>query len=70
MIPRAQSMKRALVADDKARGRELPDAVKSAVSVLIIDDNSGSLELLSKALAQPGLEAKFSSVEELVAVQF
>ena len=29
---------------------------KSAVSVLIIDDNPASLELVSTALAQPGLE--------------
>jgi len=31
-------------------------AVKSAASLLIIDDNLGSLELLSNALGQPGLE--------------
>lgn len=30
-------------------------AVPSAISLLIIDDNPGTLELLSKALAQPGL---------------
>jgi hypothetical protein len=28
----------------------------AALSLLIIDDNEGSLELLSSALAQPGLE--------------
>jgi len=31
-------------------------AAKPAVSLLIIDDNPGSLEMLSSALAQPGLE--------------
>lgn len=31
-------------------------AVKSAVSLLVIDDNTGNLELLANALAQPGLE--------------
>jgi DNA-binding NtrC family response regulator len=34
----------------------MSDAHKPAVSLLIIDDNPGSLELLSTALAQPGLE--------------
>ena len=35
-----------------------------ALSVLIIDDNSGSLELLSTALAQPGLEILTASDPE------
>ena len=35
---------------------QISGAVKSAASLLIIDDNPGSLELLSSALAQPGLE--------------
>jgi DNA-binding NtrC family response regulator len=34
----------------------MPAAPHPAISLLIIDDNSGSLELLSTALAQPGLE--------------
>ena len=39
-------------------------AVTSAISLLIIDDNPGSLELLSKALAQPGLEILTASDPE------
>ena len=39
-------------------------AVKSAVSLLIVDDNPGSLELLSNALAQPGLEILTASNPE------
>jgi DNA-binding NtrC family response regulator len=38
--------------------------VKAAVSLLIIDDNLGSLELLSNALAQPGLEILTTSDPE------
>ena len=34
----------------------MPNTVDPAVSLLIIDDNPGSLDLLSSALAQPGLE--------------
>jgi DNA-binding NtrC family response regulator len=34
----------------------MTSTAKAAVSLLIIDDNRGSLELLSHALAQPGLE--------------
>jgi DNA-binding NtrC family response regulator len=34
----------------------MASAAKSAISLLVIDDNPGSLELLSNALAQPGLE--------------
>jgi DNA-binding NtrC family response regulator len=34
----------------------MSDGRNAAISLLIIDDNSGSLELLSTALAQPGLE--------------
>ena len=37
---------------------------KPAVSLLIIDDNPGSLELLSAALAQPGLEILTASEPE------
>jgi len=33
-----------------------PSAAKSALSLVVIDDNPGSLELLSSALAQAGLE--------------
>jgi DNA-binding NtrC family response regulator len=39
-------------------------AVKPAVSLLIIDDNPGSLEMLSSALAQPGLEILTASDPE------
>ena len=39
-------------------------AAKSAVSLLVIDDNPGSLELLSNALAQPGLEILTASNPE------
>ena len=35
-----------------------------ALSVLIIDDNEGSLEMLSAALAQPGLEILTASDPE------
>ena len=35
-------------------------AAKSAVSLLVIDDNPGSLELLSNALAQPSPALRFS----------
>ncbi len=34
----------------------MADSNGAAISLLIIDDNAGSLELLSSALAQPGLE--------------
>jgi DNA-binding NtrC family response regulator len=37
---------------------------KTALSLLIIDDNTGSLELLSSALAQPGLEILTASDPE------
>jgi DNA-binding NtrC family response regulator len=37
---------------------------KSAVSLLVIDDNPGSLELLSNALVQPGLEILTASNPE------
>ena len=39
-------------------------AAKSVVSLLVIDDNPGSLELLSNALAQPGLEILTASNPE------
>jgi DNA-binding NtrC family response regulator len=39
-------------------------ANKAALSLLIIDDNTGSLELLSSALAQPGLEILTASDPE------
>ncbi len=39
-------------------------AVTSAISLLIIDDNPGSLELLSRALAQPGLDILTTSDPE------
>src|SRR5580704_15516498 len=39
-------------------------AAKPAVSLLIIDDNLGSLEMLSSALAQPGLEILTASDPE------
>ena len=35
-----------------------------AVSLLVLDDNPGSLELLSSALSQPGLEILTSSDPE------
>ena len=37
---------------------------KHALSLLIIDDNAGSLELLSNALAQPDLEILTASDPE------
>jgi DNA-binding NtrC family response regulator len=42
----------------------MSEAFKLAVSLLIIDDNPGSLELLSTALAQPGLDILTSSDPE------
>ena len=39
-------------------------AVTSAISLLIIDDNPGTLEVLSKALAQPGLDILTTSDPE------
>src|SRR5208282_863981 len=42
----------------------MTDAHKAAISLLIIDDNPGSLELLSTALAQPGLEVMIASDPE------
>ena len=42
----------------------MPNTVISVVSMLIIDDNPGSLELLSDALAQPGLEILTASDPE------
>ena len=39
-------------------------ATKAAVSLLIIDDNAGSLELLASALAQQGLEILTASDPE------
>ncbi len=42
----------------------MPDARKPPISLLIIDDNPGSLELLSIALAQPGLEILTASDPE------
>ena len=42
----------------------MTSAVKPAVSLLIIDDNTGSLELLSSALAQQGLEILTASDPE------
>jgi DNA-binding NtrC family response regulator len=42
----------------------MSDPRKPAVSLLIIDDNPGSLEMLSSALAQPGLEILTSSDPE------
>ena len=39
-------------------------ALKPAVSLLVIDDNPGSVELLSTALAQPGLEILTASNPE------
>ena len=42
----------------------MPGSVETAISLLIIDDNPGSLELLSNALAQPGLEILTASNPE------
>jgi DNA-binding NtrC family response regulator len=42
----------------------MPDARKPPISLLIIDDNPGSLELLSSALAQSGLEILTASDPE------
>jgi DNA-binding NtrC family response regulator len=42
----------------------MSDAHKPAISLLIIDDNEGSLELLSTALAQPSLEILTASDPE------
>ena len=42
----------------------MPDARNPALSLLIIDDNPESLELLSSALAQPGLEILTASDPE------
>jgi len=42
----------------------MPTIVDSAVLLLIIDDNPGSLDLLSSALAQPGLEILTASDPE------
>ena len=42
----------------------MSDAHRPAISLLIIDDNPGSLELLSSALAQPGLEILTASDPE------
>ena len=39
-------------------------APRSALSLLVIDDNPGSLELVSSALAQPGLEILTASDPE------
>jgi DNA-binding NtrC family response regulator len=39
-------------------------AAKSALSLLVIDDNPGSLELISSALAQPGLDILTASDPE------
>jgi DNA-binding NtrC family response regulator len=43
----------------------VPNTVDSAVSLLIIDDNLSSLELVSNALAQPGLEILTASDPEV-----
>jgi DNA-binding NtrC family response regulator len=42
----------------------MPETRKPAISLLIIDDNAGSLELLSSALAQPNLEILTASDPE------
>src|SRR3984893_15107598 len=42
----------------------MPDTRRPSVSLLIIDDNTGSLELLSSALAQPELEILTASDPE------
>jgi DNA-binding NtrC family response regulator len=42
----------------------MSEARKPAISLLIIDDNTGSLEMLSSALAQPGLEILTASDPE------
>src|ERR1700733_8742399 len=42
----------------------MSDGRQAAISLLIIDDNPGSLELLSTALAQPGLEILTASDPE------
>jgi len=42
----------------------MPDTRRPSVSLLIIDDNAGSLELLSSALAQPELEILTASDPE------
>jgi DNA-binding NtrC family response regulator len=42
----------------------MSDAHRPAISLLIIDDNPGSLELLSTALAQPGLDVLIASDPE------
>src|ERR1041384_1919671 len=42
----------------------MPDDVKPAVSLLIIDDNEGSLEFLAAALSQTGVEILTASDPE------
>ena len=42
----------------------MPNTGAADVSLLIIDDHAGSLELLSSALAQPGLEILTASDPE------
>src|SRR6266849_4755497 len=42
----------------------MSSTTKAALSLLIIDDNTGSLEMLSSALAQPGLEILTASDPE------
>ena len=42
----------------------MPPARRTAVTLLILDDNAGSLELLSSALAQPDLEILTASDPE------
>ena len=46
-------------------GRSMFDATKPIVTLLIIDDNLGSLEMLSSALAQPNLEILTASDPEV-----
>ena len=50
---------------DKGRTKPtMPNTVDPVVSLLIIDDDLGSLELFSNALAQPGLEILTASDPE------
>ena len=42
----------------------MSSAVKSAISLLVIDDSPGSVELLSNGLSQPGLEILTASHPE------
>lgn len=53
-----------MLSEADLRGALMLRAVTSAISLLIIDDDLGGLELLSKALAQPGLDILTTSDPE------